>query len=236
MEPQPTTSPPHAEIEQETSPVLNLAQQIVTETRHEQAHFFKGDIQCARDKTLKPLTKTVYMILCTYRNNISGEAWPSRNTIAEHAGCQANAVRTAINELEQAGYIKKQSRFINGQQTSNLITFPTLKPATASHSPSKPDTVSAQTNTAPEPPAPATTPTQSARREQNTNQPTKQSTSNQPARARYKQQYQPQQADTRPRPALFIPSNEQPKFDLAKHRIKQIKQNILPKLKDPIPI
>ncbi len=198
---QPDTNNQGVEIEQDLNPVIALAAQIVVETKHEQQHFFKGDIQCARDTTLTPLQKTIYMILCTYRNNQTGEAWPSKNTVAEYAGCQPNAVRTACNALAERGYIKTERRYRNGQQTSNLITFPTLKRSTPKHTEA---TIGDITST----PVTQSTPTPA--------QPSTQTYKTKPT-------WQ-QQEDTRPKPQIYIPPTTTPKFDLAKHKIKQIRQ------------
>lgn len=185
------------------------------------------DMNC-NENFERPNNKFLLICILRYYNNTTGSAWPSQQTLIDMTGLSRSTIHRATEELEHRGFLKVTCTVKDGQR-HNIYRITNKVFATASHKPATVDSPPTQVNTTPAPPDVTT-------RQQNTNQPTKQSTNNQPARARYKQQYQPQQADTRPKPQLYIPPNEQPKFDLAKHRIKQIKQNILPKLKDPIPI
>jgi DNA-binding transcriptional regulator YhcF (GntR family) len=189
------------EVEQEHDAVLHAAQTIIAQREDEATRFAKIDIQAARDKTLTPLQKTVYMILCTYRNNKTGEAWPSKETIAEYAGCKPNAVRTAYRALEQAGYITTTKRYVNNKQTSNLICFPTLKPNTQQQT---------------------TTPKQTYPIH---NQPNKKTNHKHPTTTTHTNHYQ-QPNDNRPQPQTYTPPPNPPNWTTGQHQIKQIKKQL----------
>ena len=67
--------------------------------------------------------KTVYIYLRD-RSAVSGSCWPGVKTIARDLGLSRSTVRRALKELEQTGWIRRQSRYReNGSHTSNLYTI-----------------------------------------------------------------------------------------------------------------
>lgn len=67
--------------------------------------------------------KTVYIYLKD-RSAASGSCWPGVKTIALDLGLSRSTVRRALKELEQTGWIRRQSRYReNGSHTSNLYTI-----------------------------------------------------------------------------------------------------------------
>lgn len=46
--------------------------------------YSKVIIDVARDPNISRSAKALYMVLCTYRNTITGEAWPTNEVLCEH--------------------------------------------------------------------------------------------------------------------------------------------------------
>lgn len=80
----------------------------------------------------------LYVILCGYADNESGEAYPSRGTLAELMGKTTKTVDRALAELLDAGVVTKASRFLadGGDQTSNLYTVRRVKEGHGCRTPS----------------------------------------------------------------------------------------------------
>lgn len=68
----------------------------------------------ARDTSLKPTDKVVYMTLCLYANNTTKRAHPNADTIAEVSGVSRNTVFRALKALEDGDYIKRKRRASGG--------------------------------------------------------------------------------------------------------------------------
>lgn len=62
----------------------------------------------------------VYMVLCRYANNETGQARPSQETLAEKCGVASRSIRRAIVALEEAKLIEKQQQTVKGQWDSNV--------------------------------------------------------------------------------------------------------------------
>lgn len=61
-----------------------------------------------------------------FRANQEGTCFPAIKTIARECNIGVNTVKRALDDLVDAGYVKKDARFIkakNGAQTSNLYTL-----------------------------------------------------------------------------------------------------------------
>lgn len=61
-----------------------------------------------------------------FRANREGTCFPAIKTIARECHIGVNTVKRALDDLVDAGYVKKEARFIeakNGAQTSNLYTL-----------------------------------------------------------------------------------------------------------------
>lgn len=67
--------------------------------------------------------QSLYMWLCSYANN-SDDCFPSRATLAEMMGCTERTVDGYLEELISLGLVEKESRYIEGRQTSNLYFLP----------------------------------------------------------------------------------------------------------------
>lgn len=68
----------------------------------------------------KGSTLNVYVALCMFANNETGESFPLVNSIGKYARCGRRAVQEALNALEDAGYISRERRFNpDGGRTSN---------------------------------------------------------------------------------------------------------------------
>ena len=74
------------------------------------------------DNSLPVRAKTVYMYLRD-RSDKERKCWPGINTIAAELNCSRSTVKRALHDLEQHGYLQKDSRHRpNGSSTSNLYT------------------------------------------------------------------------------------------------------------------
>ena len=77
------------------------------------------------NSNLSHRARSVYMYLKD-RADSEGRCWPAIRTIALELGLSRSTVKRALDELVEAGYIIKQTRFDerkNGGQTSNLYTL-----------------------------------------------------------------------------------------------------------------
>ena len=65
----------------------------------------------------------VYATIARFADNATGEAWPSRQTIAGLARCSVDTIDRSIGVLEKAGFLTKQRRKgEKGEPASNLYT------------------------------------------------------------------------------------------------------------------
>lgn len=71
----------------------------------------------------------VYMLLCSYANNRTGEAWPSIGTLARKLDVSKFTIRKAIDTLEEQRLIRVERERIDpkGDPTSNLYVLLTPK-------------------------------------------------------------------------------------------------------------
>lgn len=61
-----------------------------------------------------------------FRSNSTGACFPAIRTISRECHISVNTVKRALDDLVEAGYVKKDARFLemkNGAQTSNLYTL-----------------------------------------------------------------------------------------------------------------
>lgn len=69
----------------------------------------------------KGSTAMVYISLCLFANNSTGESFPLINSIGKYARCGKRTVHEALKLLEESGYISREKRFnVDGGMTSNL--------------------------------------------------------------------------------------------------------------------
>lgn len=81
-----------------------------------------------RDPAIGPYEKTVFGILQTFRNNRTGLAFPSLETVAALVPCTPRRAQTAIKALEAAGYIKvRRGRHANEKKAVNVYELPRPK-------------------------------------------------------------------------------------------------------------
>jgi DNA-binding transcriptional regulator YhcF (GntR family) len=67
----------------------------------------------------------LYAVLARYADNITHQAFPSLETLAERLQCSEKTVRRAIDDLVEHGAITKHNR---GRYNSNLYTIMTTRP------------------------------------------------------------------------------------------------------------
>ena len=70
----------------------------------------------------------LYAILARYADNETLQAFPSRETLAKRAGCNAKAVTKAVNELVEIGAVVKQHRKSGDAYQSNIYTLRRVGP------------------------------------------------------------------------------------------------------------
>ena len=74
------------------------------------------------DPDLPHRARTVYMYLRDRAGG--GSCWPSIKTIARDLHLSPRTVQRALNDLEHAGYIRRENRYReNGSRTSNLYVI-----------------------------------------------------------------------------------------------------------------
>ena len=71
---------------------------------------------------IKSTTKLVLIMLANYADE-NNQTFPSKKHLAKICNCDDRTVTRCLLELEQKRYIKKETRFIDGRQTSNLYTI-----------------------------------------------------------------------------------------------------------------
>lgn len=69
-----------------------------------------------RDPTISPAARLLYVILFTYADD-AGKCWPSIDVLAKELGYSRSGVKKLLNELLEAGVVKKRRR---GKMLSNL--------------------------------------------------------------------------------------------------------------------
>ena len=72
--------------------------------------------------TLRPHRRSVFQALYLHADK-NRRCWPSLKTIAEEAGVCESTARSSLRYLEDACFIKTESRYRQGQQTSNVYTL-----------------------------------------------------------------------------------------------------------------
>ena len=74
------------------------------------------------DPDLPHRARTVYMYLRDRAGG--GSCWPGGKTIARDLRLSPRTVQRALNDLEHAGYIRRENRYReNGSRTSNLYVI-----------------------------------------------------------------------------------------------------------------
>ena len=92
-------------------------------TRRESGDFWftHVDIAVARDPSLSAMEKAVYLALCSHADTRSRSCFPSNRTLADEVGCSERTVQRSLDVLENRGIIKRQERFKEGSQQTNII-------------------------------------------------------------------------------------------------------------------
>ena len=72
----------------------------------------------------------VYVVLSKHADNRTHAGWAGRQRIADHIGKTKKTVDRCVKELIEAGCLRKEARYVNGEQTSNLWTVVRLDPRT----------------------------------------------------------------------------------------------------------
>tara|TARA_R100001440_G_scaffold36955_2_gene56143 strand:+ start:6357 stop:6989 length:633 start_codon:yes stop_codon:yes gene_type:complete len=83
---------------------------------------FKCIANCIEVNDIKSTTKLVLIMLANYADE-NNQTFPSKKHLAKICNCDDRTVTRCLLELEQKKYIKKETRFIDGRQTSNLYTI-----------------------------------------------------------------------------------------------------------------
>lgn len=81
--------------------------------------FSKVDVAVVRDKTLPPMVKYIFAVLCTFADKDTRGCWPSNEKVADAAGGSVRTVIRAYKELEERGVIIRAKCFAKNQQTTS---------------------------------------------------------------------------------------------------------------------
>lgn len=98
------------------------------------SHFIDTDIRFSivpewiLDANVSDRAIRLYSILARYADNETLQAFPSRETLAKRAHCNAKAVTKAIDELVTIGAVTKQHRKQGDSYQSNLYTLRRVGP------------------------------------------------------------------------------------------------------------
>jgi len=91
-----------------------------------EAPFVMVSMKLASDPEIPATAKSVYMALCSFRNNTTRIASPSRKTIRKTAGVGETTLSKSLKILEDGGFIEIEPNFIKdesgrftGERTSN---------------------------------------------------------------------------------------------------------------------
>ena len=80
------------------------------------------------DAAISDRAVRIYAILARYADNETLQAFPSRETLAKRAGCNAKAVTKAVDELVSVGAVVKEHRKNGDAFQSNLYTLRRVGP------------------------------------------------------------------------------------------------------------
>lgn len=80
------------------------------------------------DAAISDRAVRVYAILARYADSETLQAFPSRETLAKRAGCNAKAITRAVDELVAIGAVIKQHRKSGETYQSNLYTLRRVGP------------------------------------------------------------------------------------------------------------
>jgi hypothetical protein len=69
---------------------------------------------------LQPTNKLIMLALADMAND-EGQCWPSNRSLQRRTGLSERTVRGALTDLEEQGLVRRDSRFNEGRQTSNLF-------------------------------------------------------------------------------------------------------------------
>lgn len=90
------------------------------------APFVMVSMKLASDPEIPATAKSVYMALCSFSNNTTRIASPSRKTIRKTAGVGETTLSKSLKILEDGGFIEIEPKFIKdesgkftGERTSN---------------------------------------------------------------------------------------------------------------------
>jgi hypothetical protein len=72
-------------------------------------------------KLLKVHTRWLYVALVFYRNNKSGVAFPSYDTIQELTGLSRRMISKGLTELEKSGWIKPRSKRFGNSNVYRVV-------------------------------------------------------------------------------------------------------------------
>jgi DNA-binding transcriptional MocR family regulator len=73
-------------------------------------HVFRSMVDNGDVAKLGPFAVTVYLVIKAYTNYQSGMSFPSVETIAEKSGISERKVKSAIADLVEAGYLRKERK------------------------------------------------------------------------------------------------------------------------------
>lgn len=62
----------------------------------------------ARDRTIEPADKIIYLLLSSRAGGHGVQAWPSQQTLASDSGFSESTVKRALKRLQQRGFITVQ--------------------------------------------------------------------------------------------------------------------------------
>jgi hypothetical protein len=81
------------------------------------------------DETLTAHDVLVYSTIARYADRNTGEAWPSRATVARMARCDVKTVDRSVGRLQAAGFLEKHNRKTVLGNDSNLYVIHEIKAA-----------------------------------------------------------------------------------------------------------
>lgn len=78
------------------------------------------DGKVARDPTLSPFDKAVFLVLCSHADTDNRECYLKVKTIAYEAGCSERSTQKSLKTLTERGIIERKERFEDNRQLPSL--------------------------------------------------------------------------------------------------------------------
>lgn len=117
-----------AELEATTAHAEALLSRLGELQSYESEKFVKVPKEALYDSGLSGNALRVLCLLIDMGNPVHGGAFPSAQTLCDRGGISCpKTVRRAVVELEEAGHLVKENRFVDGRQRSNFYHLAAFK-------------------------------------------------------------------------------------------------------------